>query len=171
MKRQILIILALLAGVFSVQAQKFAFVDTDYILSKIPEYNDAQAQIDDLSAQWQNEMEAIYTEVNKLYQEYQAKKAIYPEEVRAKKEAEILAKEKEIKDFQQKKFGTDGELYKKRTELVKPIQEKVFTAIQNIAEKENYAVVLNKAEGVSNIYSNSKYDISDDVLDKLGYSY
>ncbi|MBO4744907.1 MAG: OmpH family outer membrane protein [Bacteroidales bacterium] len=171
MKRQILIILALLAGVFSVQAQKFAFVDTDYILSKIPEYNDAQAQIDDLSAQWQNEMEAIYTEVNKLYQEYQAKKAIYPEEVRAKKEAEILAKEKEIKDFQQKKFGTDGELYKKRTELVKPIQEKVFTAIQNIAEKENYAVVLNKAEGVSIIYSNSKYDISDDVLDKLGYSY
>ena len=171
MKRQILIILALLAGVFSVQAQKFAFADTDYILSKIPEYNDAQAQIDDLSAQWQNEMEAIYTEVNKLYQEYQAKKAIYPEEVRAKKEAEILAKEKEIKDFQQKKFGTDGELYKKRTELVKPIQEKVFTAIQNIAEKENYAVVLNKAEGVSIIYSNSKYDISDDVLDKLGYSY
>ncbi len=171
MKRQILIILALLAGVFSVQAQKFAFVDTDYILSKIPEYNDAQAQIDDLSAQWQNEMEAIYAEVNNLYQEYQAKKAIYPEEVRAKKEAEILAKEKEIKDFQQKKFGTDGELYKKRTELVKPIQEKVFTAIQNIAEKENYAVVLNKAEGVSIIYSNSKYDISDDVLDKLGYSY
>jgi len=74
MKRQILIILALLAGVFSVQAQKFAFVDTDYILSKIPEYNDAQAQIDDLSAQWQNEMEAIYAEVNNLYQEYQAKK-------------------------------------------------------------------------------------------------
>ncbi len=171
MKRQILIILALLAGVFSVQAQKFAFVDTDYILSKIPEYNDAQAQIDDLSAQWQNEMEAIYTEVNKLYQEYQAKKAIYPEEVRAKKEAEILAKEKEIKNFQKNKFGTDGELYKKRTELVKPIQEKVFTAIQDIAEKENYAVVLNKAEGVSIIYSNSKYDISDDVLDKLGYSY
>ncbi|MBR0122488.1 MAG: OmpH family outer membrane protein [Bacteroidales bacterium] len=171
MKRQILIILALLAGVFSVQAQKFAFVDTDYILSKIPEYNDAQAQIDDLSAQWQNEMEAIYAEVNNLYQEYQAKKAIYPEEVRAKKEAEILAKEKEIKNFQKNKFGTDGELYKKRTELVKPIQEKVFTAIQDIAEKENYAVVLNKAEGVSIIYSNSKYDISDDVLDKLGYSY
>ena len=107
----------------------------------------------------------------KLYQEYQAKKAIYPEEVRAKKEAEILAKEKEIKNFQKNKFGTDGELYKKRTELVKPIQEKVFTAIQDIAEKENYAVVLNKAEGVSIIYSNSKYDISDDVLDKLGYSY
>ena len=171
MKRQILIILALLAGVFSVHAQKFAFVDTDYILSKIPEYNDAQAQIDDLSAQWQNEMEAIYAEVNNLYQEYQAKKAIYPEEVRAKKEAEILAKEKEIKNFQKNKFGTDGELYKKRTELVKPIQEKVFTAIQDIAEKENYAVVLNKAEGVSIIYSNSKYDISDDVLDKLGYSY
>ena len=171
MKRQILIILALLAGVFSVQAQKFAFVDTDYILSKIPEYNDAQAQIDDLSAQWQNEMEAIYAEVNNLYQEYQAKKAIYPEEVRAKKEAEILAKEKEIKNFQKNKFGTDGELYKKRTELVKPIQEKVFTAIQDIAEKENYAVVLNKAEGVSIIYSNSKDDISDDVLDKLGYSY
>ncbi len=171
MKRQILIILALLAGVFSVQAQKFAFVDTDYILSKIPEYNDAQAQIDDLSAQWQNEMEAIYAEVNTLYQEYQAKKAIYPEEVRAKKEAEILAKEKEIKNFQKNKFGTDGELYKKRTELVKPIQEKVFTAIQDIAEKENYAVVLNKAESVSIIYSNSKYDISDDVLDKLGYSY
>ena len=79
---------------FSVQAQKFAFVDTDYILSKIPEYNDAQAQIDDLSAQWQNEMEAIYAEVNNLYQEYQAKKAIYPEEVRAKKEAEIKRREK-----------------------------------------------------------------------------
>ncbi len=153
------------------QAQKFAFVDTDYILSKIPEYNDAQAQIDDLSAQWQNEMELMYAEVDQLYKEYQAQKAIYPDEVRKKKEEEILAKEVDIKNFQKEKFGTEGELFKKRQELVRPIQEKIYTAIQTIAEKENYAVIFNKSDGVSVIYANAKYDISDDVLDSLGYSY
>lgn len=171
MKKYFLVIAIALIGAINLQAQKFAYVDTDYILSKIPEYNDAQAQIDDLSAQWQNEVEAIYAEVDQLYKEYQAKKAVYPDEVRKKKEEEILAKETEIKDFQKSKFGTDGELFKKRQELIRPIQEKVYTAIQTIAEKENYAMIFNKSDGVSVIYANAKYDISDDVLDSLGYSY
>ena len=171
MKKQLLFLLLVLFSVVGVQAQKFAFVDTDYILSKIPEYNDAQAQLDDLSSQWQNEIDAKYAEVDQLYKEYQAKKAVYPEEIRQKKQNEILEKEKTVHDLQTAKFGTNGELYKKRQELIKPIQEKVYAAIQDVAEKNNYAIIFNKSEGVSMLYANSKYDVSDEVLDNLGYSY
>ena len=170
MKKFLVLLLALVCAA-GVQAQKFAFVDIDYILSKIPEYNDAQAQIDELSKQWQNEMEASYAEVDQLFKEYQAKKAVYPDEVRQKKEDEIMAKEQKIKDYQKSKFGTDGELFKKRQELIKPIQEKVYTAIQSIAEKNNYAVIFNKSDGATMIYASAKYDISDDVLDSMGYAY
>ncbi|MCK9302370.1 MAG: OmpH family outer membrane protein [Bacteroidales bacterium] len=170
MKKYLLIVALAIVSVCA-SAQKFAFVDTDYILSKIPEYTDAQAQLDDLSAQWQKEIEAKFSEVDKLYKEYQANKVVYPEEIRNKKENEIIAKEKEVKEYQKAKFGTDGELYKKRQELVKPIQERVYNAIKDVAEKNNYGIIFNKSDGVTMIYTSSKYDVSDDVLEAMGYAY
>ncbi|MDD4141307.1 MAG: OmpH family outer membrane protein [Bacteroidales bacterium] len=171
MKKFFLIAAVSILGFGSCFAQKIAYVDTDYILSKIPEFNDAQAQLDEYSAQWQNEVSAIFAEVDKLYKEYQANKVVYPEEMRQKKEQEILNKEKEAKDLQKAKFGTEGELYKKRQELIKPIQERVYNSIQDIAEKNAYGIIFNKSDGVTMIYSNAKYDISDDVLENMGYSY
>ncbi|MDL2227931.1 OmpH family outer membrane protein [Bacteroidales bacterium OttesenSCG-928-K03] len=171
MKRYFLAIVLAIFSIGSLSAQKFAYVDTDYILSKIPEFNDAQAQLDESAALWQKEIEAKFSEVDKLYKDYQANKVLYPEEMRQRKEEEILNKEKEIKNYQQAKFGTEGELYKKRQELVKPIQERVYNAIQDVAEKNNYAIIFNKSDGVTMIYTSTKYDISDDVLDNLGYSY
>jgi len=152
-------------------AQKIAYVDTDYILSKIPEFSDAQAQLDDLASQWQKEIEAKFLEIDKMYKEYQANKVLYPDEMRQRKENEIVAKEKQVKDFQQGKFGSEGELFKKRQELIKPIQERVYNSIQSVADKNNYAIIFNKSDGVTMIYTNSKYDVSDEVLDNLGYSY
>ncbi len=155
----------------SVSAQKFAFVDTDYILQNIPEYTDAQAQIEDLSKEWQQEVEAKFSEVEKMYKEYQAEAVLLPEEMKQKKEDEIIAAEKEAKQMQRKYFGADGDLFKKREELIKPIQDRIFTTIEELATSRNLGIVFDKAGSVTMLYANIKYDISDDVLDELGYSF
>jgi outer membrane protein len=118
---------------FSVQAQKYAYVDTDYILSNIPEYKSAQQQVDNLSVQWQKEIEAKYAEIDKMYKAFQAEQILLTEEMKKKRENEIIAKEKEVKELQKSRFGVDGELFKKRQELVKPIQDKVYNAIKQLA--------------------------------------
>lgn len=172
MKKGILILIACFIGLFS-QAQtaaKFGYVDTDYILGKIPEYKSAQTELDKQSIQWQKEIEAKYTEIDKLYKAYQADKVLLTEEMQKKRENEIINKEKEAKDLQKSRFGVDGELYKKRVELVKPVQDKVYNAIKTAAEKKGLGFVLDKAGQVSILYANSKYDISDDVLTILGYN-
>lgn len=156
---------------FSAMAQKFAYVDTDYILDNIPEYADAQAQLDELSVQWQKEIEAKFADIDKMYKSFQNEAVLLPEDMKKKREDEIIKKEKEAKDLQKKRFGKDGDLFKKRQELVKPIQEKVYTAIEDIASSENLAVVFDKAGSATLIYSNPKFDISEQVLDKLGYTY
>ncbi len=171
MKRTILTsILIACIGLFSM-AQKFAFVDTDYILDNIPEYADAQTQLDDLSVQWQKEIEAKFSEIDKMYKAFQTESVLLPEEMKKKREDEIIKKEKEAKDLQKKRFGKDGDLFKKRQELVKPIQEKVYNAIEGISNDDNYAVVFDKAGNATLIYSNPKFDISEQVLDKMGYTY
>jgi len=151
-----------------IQAQKFAYVDTKYILDNIPEYAEAQAQIDELSVQWQEEIEGKFAAVEKMYKDYQAQSVLLPVEMKSKKEQEIVDVEREAKDLQRKYFGKDGELFKKRQELVKPIQEKIYNAIQQIADDYNYAVVFDKAGSLTMMYANPKYDISDEVLDQLG---
>ncbi len=151
-----------------VQAQKYAFVDTEYILSNIPEYSDAQDELDGLSKKWQKEVDAKYKEVSDLYKKYQAESVLLPADVKKKREDEIVAKEKEAKDLQKKYFGPKGELFKKRQELVQPIQEKVFNAIETIATTKNIGFVFDKAGGPVLLYGNPKYDISDDVLDEVG---
>jgi len=168
MKKIGLAFIGLMLCVTMAQAQKFAIVDTKYILDNIPEYAEAQAQIDELSAQWQKEIEEKFAEVEKMYKDYQAQSVLLPEEMKSKKEQEIIDIEREAKDLQRSYFGKDGQLFKKRQELVKPIQEKIYNAIQTIAEDNNFAVIFDKSGSLTMMYANPKYDISDDVLDQLG---
>jgi outer membrane protein len=121
--------------------------------------------------QWQSDIEAKFTEIDQLYKSFKAEAVLLPEDIKNKKEEEIIKKEKDAKDLQRQRFGTDGDLFKKRQELVKPIQEKIYSAIESIAAADNYAVVFDKAGSVSMMYSNPRYDISEEVLDKMGYSY
>ena len=153
-----------------IQAQKFAYVDSQYILDNIPEFAEAQAQLDELSNQWQKELETKFAEVDKMYKAYQAQLVLLPEDMKKKKEQEIMDKEKEAKNLQRQRYGKDGDLFKKRQELVKPIQEKVYNAIQEIATNNNYAVIFDKSGSLTMMFANPKYDISDDVLDNLGAS-
>ncbi len=148
---------------------KFGYVDTDYILSQIPEYKAAQSELDKTSLQWQKEIDAKYAEVDKLYKAYQADAILLTDDMKKKRENEIINKEKEVKELQKQRFGVDGELFKKRQELVKPIQDKVYNAIKVIAEKSALGFIMDKSGQVSLLYANSKYDKSDDVLVYLGY--
>ncbi|MCF8373271.1 MAG: OmpH family outer membrane protein [Bacteroidales bacterium] len=151
-------------------AQKYAFVDTEYILTNIPTYESAQDQLDQLSVSWQKEIEAIYTEIDKMYKDFQAEKVLLTEEMKIKRENDIIKKEKDAKDLQKKYFGKDGDLYKKRQELIKPIQDDIFNAVKEIAQEGNYALIFDTAAGgLSMLYTDPKYDKSDDVLEKLGY--
>jgi outer membrane protein len=159
-----LLVMAFLPGF----GQKYAFVDTDYILHNIPEYSDAQAMLDDLSAQWQKEIEEKFAEIDKLYKDYQAESILLPEDLKKQRENEIIQKEKDAKDLQKKRFGKEGDLYKKRIELVQPIQEKLYNAIQDMAVTRNYAFIFDKASGAALLFADAKYDISDDVLDEIG---
>ncbi len=169
MKKAILIFTILLSTSMVSFAQKFAYVDTDYILNQIPEYKAAQAELDKISVQWQKEIEAKYSEIDKMYKAYQAEQILLTEEMKKKREADIIAKEKEVKDLQKQRFGVDGELFKKRQELVKPIQDKVYAAVKAVAEKGGYAVIFDRAGDMVMLYASAKSDKSDDVLQSLGY--
>jgi outer membrane protein len=150
-------------------AQKFAFVDTEYILENIPSYKAAQQQLDQLSAQYQKELESMHAEVEQMYKDFQSESVLLSDEMKRKREDVIITKEKEYKDLQRKYFGREGDLYKKRQGLVKPIQDDVFNAIQAISTEGSYAVIFDKANGATLIYTNPKFDLSDQVLSKLGY--
>lgn len=151
-------------------AQRFAYVDTEYILNKIPAYRMAQEQIDKLSAGWQKEVEAKLSETDKLFKAFQAEKVLLSEEMKAKREAVIVAKENEMKELQQKYFGREGELAKKQTELIKPIQDQVYNAVKEFADEGGYALIFDTAGGANVLYANPRSDRSDDILQKLGYA-
>lgn len=168
MKNILLTTFILLLGA-STYAQKFAFVDTEYILENIPAYKAAQEQLDQLSAQYQKELESMYAEVEQMYKDFQAESVLLSEGMKRKREDVIITKEKEYKELQRKYFGREGDLFKKRQGLVKPIQDDIFNAIQDISNEGNYAVIFDKASGVTLIYTNPKFDLSDQVLTKLGY--
>ncbi len=170
MKKVILVAIVVLTTASVSFAQKMGYVDTDYILGKIPEYKAAQAEIDKTSADWQKEIEVKYGEIDKLYKIYQAESVLLTDDMRKKRENEIINKEKEVKELQKSRFGVDGELFKKRMELVKPIQDKVYSAVKQVAEKSGLAFIFDKAGQVALLYSNSKYDKSEDVLTFMGYN-
>ena len=152
----------------TVQAQKIAYVDTEYILGNIPEYKIAQTQIEDLSSKWQKDIETRFAEIDKMYKTYEADATMLPEEMKRKRESEIINKEKGVKDLQKQRFGQSGDLFKKRQELIKPIQDRVYNAIEAVSTQDNIAIVFDKSSGATMIYTNSKYDISDAVIKKLG---
>jgi len=168
---QLLLIAVMVVLSAQVNAQKYAYIDSEYILKNVPEYQDAQNQMDELSEKWQKEIEVKYSEIAQLYQKYQADVVLLPADMKKKREDEIISIEKEVKQFQQEKFGQEGELFQKRQELIKPIQDKIYNALEEISKAKNYSFVFDKANGASIMYANPKFDISDDVLDELGYSF
>ena len=168
MKKITLLLFAVLFSVMSF-AQRFAYVDTEYILKNIPAYQAAQDQLDNQSVEWQKEIEEVYTKIDKMYKDFQAEKVLLTEEMRVKRENAIVEKEKEAKTIQKQYFGKEGELYKKRQELIKPIQDDIFNAVKEIAAEGNFAVIFDSAGGMSMLYNDPKFDKSDDVLEKLGY--
>jgi len=170
MKKLILTLIVVVTSFTVSLAQKIGYVDSDYILSHIPEYKAAQAEIDKTSVDWQKEIEIKYGEIDKLYKIYQAESVLLTDDMKKKRENEIINKEKEVKELQKSRFGVDGELFKKKMELVKPIQDKVYSAIKQVAERAGLAFIFDKAGQVSLLYSNNKYDKSEDVLTFLGYN-
>ena len=150
-------------------AQKYAFVDTEYIRKNIPAFNTAQDQLDKLSKQWEKEVADGYSVVEQMYKSYQNESVLLTQDMKTKREEAIVSKEKEMKDLQNKYFGVQGELFKKREELVKPIQDEILKAIKEIAVEGSYAVIFDSAAGGNILFANPKYDISDQVLQKLGY--
>jgi len=150
-------------------AQKYAFVDSEYIRTNIPAFTTAQDQLDNLSEQWEKEVSDGYAVVEQMYKSYQNEAVLLSQDMKTQREEAIIAKEKEMKDLQNQYFGMEGELFKKREELVKPIQDEILKAIKEIAIDGAYAVIFDTAAGGNILFANPKYDISDEVLEKLGY--
>jgi len=154
----------------TISAQRYAYVDTDYILKNLDSYQDAQAELDRISTQWQKEIEQRYEAIDRLYKAYQAEKVLLTEDMRKEREDEIVRQEGEAKALQRQRFGVDGDLFRRREELIQPIQEEVFQAIKQVADGGGFSVMFDKA-GQSNIlYADPRYDKSDRVLSRLGVS-
>jgi outer membrane protein len=175
MKNKILIKFSIAAifatAIFTTSAQKFAYVNSEYILSKIPDYKAAQDQINQISIEWQKEIEGKYSEIDQLYKAYKADEVLLTDEMKQKRQAEIEQKEQAVKDLQKQHFGVNGDLFKKRQDLVKPIQDKVYAAVQDLAQKDNLAIIFDESsENVTILYGNPKYDKSDEILKNMGYS-
>ena len=154
------------SGLYS---QKFAYVDTDYILTKVPEFVQAEEKINDFTEQWQSEIESVYDEVEQMYRDYQSEQVLLTNEMKLKREEAIISKEKSAQSLQQKYFGTNGELYKKRQELIKPIQDRIFDAVQQLAANNKYSVIFDASSDLIMLYSNPDLDKSDKVLELMGY--
>jgi outer membrane protein len=168
MKKIILIACLTLVGVTAAFAQRFAYVDSEYILKHVPEYASAQKQLGALSEQWQKEVDAKYGELDRLYKAYQADQVLMTADMKKRREEEIVEKEKAAKDFQRQKFGPEGELPKRSTSVIKPIQDKVSKAVQAVAESENLDMIFDKNSEVIMLYANPRYDKSDAVVTRLG---
>jgi outer membrane protein len=167
--KQILLLLAISFLTLSIQAQKFAYVDTDYILNKIPDFKQAQDKLDGLSADWQKEIENKYADVEQMYRAYQQEQVLLTDDMKEKREDAIIKKETDAKNLQKKYFGTEGDLYLKRQELIKPIQDKIYDAIQQLAADNKYAIVFDSSSDLIMLYKNNNYDQSGKVLELMGY--
>ncbi len=170
MKKALLILALVLGCAAAASAQKFALVDMEYILKNYPAYEMANEQLNQLSQRWQKEVEAKSLEAEALYKNYQADMVFLTDEQKKKKEEEITAKEKESTELRYKYFGPEGELYKKRQTLMKPIQDEIYNAIKKVSEERSYQVIFDRASSANIVYASPRIDISNEVLDKLGYS-
>ncbi|MCE2833210.1 MAG: OmpH family outer membrane protein [bacterium] len=168
MKHWILSALFIGLTTFSASAQRYAVIDTKYILDRMPEYKEAQQKLDLASEQWQKEIEAKQAQLDAMYRSFEAEQVMLSETLRRKREDELFNREKELRDLQKRRFGFEGDLFKRRQELVKPIQDKVYNAIQKLATERQYDFILDKSEGITIIFADPKLDKSDDILKALG---
>lgn len=170
MKKSVLFIILLFAVGLTANAQKFALIDTEYILKNIPAYNNANEQLNEASKKWQSEVEVIAKEAQRMFKDYQTASANMSNAQKTKKEDEIVAKEKAAADLKRKYFGPEGELIKKREELMRPIQDAIYDAVKMLSEENGYAIVVDRASASSIIFATPRIDISNEVLARLGYS-
>lgn len=169
MKKIIIAFTILVLAAMTSFGQRFAYIDSDYIMDNIPEYQAAEMEIEQISIEWQKELEDMFGEIESLFRAYQAESPMLPEEIRRQREEAIMEKEKAAKELQMSRFGRDGELFQKRQELIKPIQDKIFEAVEEIATRGNYAVIFDKTGGLTMIFTDVRYDLSDEVLQQMGY--
>ncbi len=168
MKKFLIICILVFSACVYASAQRYAVVDTKYILDKMPEYKQAQKQLDQISVQWQKEIDDKQVVLDKMYKDFEGEEAMLSDDLKKKREDELFNHEKEVRDLQRKRFGFEGDLFKKRQELIKPVQDKVYNAIQKIAVNRMYDFILDKSEGITVIFADPKLDKSDDVLRELG---
>lgn len=170
MKKLALLIAIFAATAFGAAAQKFALVDMEYVLGNVPAYEMANEQLNQISQRWQKEVEAVAKEAETMYKNYQGDMVFLTDDQKKKKEEEIVAKEKQAAELRQKYFGPDGELYKKRQSLMKPIQDDVYNAVKKVAEERGYQCIFDRASSADIIFASPRIDVSNEVLEKLGYS-
>lgn len=168
MKKILIIACCLLFAASASFAQKYAIIDTRYILDKMPDYSQAQKQLDGIAADWQKDIDAKQLALDKMYKDFEAEQVMLSPDLKKKREDQLFLKEKELRDLQRQRFGFEGDLFKKRQELIKPIQDKVFNAVQKISVQRGYDFVLDKSEGITIIFADPKLDKSEDVLKELG---
>jgi outer membrane protein len=168
MKKVLLTGVAAIVMVIAGMAQRYAIVDTKYILEKMPDYKTAQQKLDQFSEQWQKEIDDKQSGLDRMYKDYEAEQVMLSDELKKKREDELFLREKEVRELQRKRFGFEGDLFKRRQELVKPVQDKVYNAIQKIAAARLYDFILDKSEGITVIFADPKLDKSEDVLKELG---
>ena len=170
MKKFIFICLIALTAALTASAQKYALLDMEYILKNIPAYERANEQLNQVSKKWQAEVEALNTEASTMYKNYQNEMVFLSQEQKKARQEAIMKKEKDASDLKRKYFGPEGELFKKRESLMSPIQEEIYTAVKEIAELRGYSLVLDRSSNTGVIYGSPKADISNEVLQKLGYA-
>ncbi|MBR3101704.1 MAG: OmpH family outer membrane protein [Muribaculaceae bacterium] len=170
MKKFALLIIAAVAMAMTAHAQKFALVDMEYVLKNIPAYEMANEQLNQVSQRWQREVDELKKEADTMYKNYQADMVFLTDEQKKKKEEEIVAKEKEATQLQYKYFGPQGELFKKRQSLIKPIQDDIYNAVKKVSEERGFQVIFDRASSQSIIFASPRIDVSNEVLAKLGYS-
>lgn len=169
MKRLTLTMIAIMACAMASYAQKFALVDMEYILKNVPAYEMANEQLNQVSQRWQREVDDLAKEAEALYKNYQSEQVFLTDDQKKKKEEEIVAKEKEATELRYKYFGPQGELYKKRQSLIKPVQDEVYNAVKKVCEERGYSVIFDRASSESIIFASPRIDVSNEVLTKMGY--
>src|SRR5687768_9829170 len=168
--KKIITAVAIVLLSITAQAQKFAFVDMDYILSKMPTYTEAQKQLDKIAEGWQKDVEAKMKNIDEMYKQFQAEQVLMTEPMKHQKIKEIEAKERDVKEYQKAKFGPNGELFKKRQELVKPIQDKIYNEVSKYAVAKGFDFIFDRSSGPTMLYAGDKHNKSDDILSALGIS-
>ncbi len=166
--KKLLLIACVLFFASATYAQRYAIIDTKYILDKMPDYRDAQKNLDEVATGWQKEIDKMQAELDKMYKDFESEQVMLSDDLRKKREDQLFVKEKALRDLQRQRFGFEGDLFKKRQELIKPIQDKVYNAVQRLAVQRGYDFILDKSEGITVIFADPKLEKSEDVLRELG---